>query len=141
MRIFFYGTLRHDVPDNALERLGLVRALQYVGPATLRGVLWHVRDTVDQSEYPSLDPYLKDGIVHGHIYEVSVNDLPIIDGWEEYSPRNEAGSAYVRREVMLENPAEMVWVYMCNPQRPLAEDRTKRVLGRVESGDWLRRGF
>lgn len=139
MRLFLYGTLRHDVPDSALEHLGLKRALQHLRPATLRGVIWHVHDAAEQLEYPALDPYLKDGLVHGHLYEINPQDLPIVDGWEDYSPHNEANSLYLRREVLLETPDEMAWVYMVNPHRPIAQQPGKRVLGRVESGDWLRR--
>jgi len=137
MRFFMYGTLRHDVPNNALARLGLQNALQPVGPATLRGVLWHVRDVAEQMEYPALDPHLKDGLVQGYLYDVSAADLPILDGWEDYTPHNEAASLYIRREVMLESPEQMAWVYVVNPQKPLAQQPGKKILGRIESGDWL----
>lgn len=95
MRLFFYGTLL-DGSDNAMAR-AVHRLVTPIGPATVRGSLFAVPDA--QGWFPAL--IAGEGLVHGGLYEatsaLTPGELSRLDAYEEYDPRDPAGSLYLRQ--------------------------------------------
>lgn len=125
--VFVYGSLR---PGNIhFDRL-LKGKITKVTPARVRGSLYaHV-----SLPWPCLVP--GDGEVKGEIIHIApdVYDMVMValDDWEDYDPRDESGSLYLRRVVTAitaDGKEEQAWCYFWNgSERELGEP--------VEDGKW-----
>lgn len=120
-RLVLYGSLRWGQPG--LRRLGLARALTWLGPCWVRGSLY------DLGPYPGFSPEGR-GRVHGDL--VAVRDAGAwarLDAFEEYLPDDPAASLYLRRRIAVERPPGEAWIYFYNGRLGAA--------AQVASGDWL----
>ncbi|MCQ0989080.1 gamma-glutamylcyclotransferase family protein [Jiella marina] len=106
----FYGTLMDNVGDpHAPSTAGLVKFLR---PCRLAGTLR------SHGRYPGFFPAAGDeaeptGVVRAELYEIlTPQAFAIFDGWEEYDPRDEANSLYLRRRVRLYDADLEAWVYV-----------------------------
>jgi gamma-glutamylcyclotransferase (GGCT)/AIG2-like uncharacterized protein YtfP len=128
--VFVYGSLR---PGNIhYDRLLKGKTVNET-PARVRGFLYaHV-----SLPWPCLMP--GDGEVKGELIHIApdVYDrvMVALDDWEDYDPRDEAGSLYLRKVVTAitaDGREEQAWCYFWNgSERELGE--------RVEDGDWSKR--
>ncbi|MBP0616616.1 gamma-glutamylcyclotransferase family protein [Jiella mangrovi] len=129
----FYGTLMDGAGDaETPETSGLVRR---VGSCRLAGILR------DHGDYPGYFPDGKGGaedtvpaperLVVAELHEIlSAEAFAVFDEWENYDPKDEAGSMYLRRRVSLAEPAGLtVWAYVS--QQPESDPV-------VPGGDWRR---
>ncbi len=119
MHLFFYGTLL-DGSDNAMAR-EVHRLVNRLGAATVRGKLFAVPDP--QGWFPAL--IAGEGAVHGGLYEatsaLSPAQLARLDAYEEYDPRNPAGSLYLRAAMQVtdaKGAAVMAEIYLYNQPLP-----------------------
>lgn len=120
--VFVYGTLRRG-GDNDITRLA--PAPRYLGPATLRGTLYHL------GRYPGvrLDG---DGVVQGEVYEVAPALERILDEIEEVYPQQT--NEYAKREcpvALADGRTLRCFVYEIAPGRV-------RGCPVIASGDWVR---
>jgi gamma-glutamylcyclotransferase (GGCT)/AIG2-like uncharacterized protein YtfP len=123
-RIAFYGTLRRGQPGHL--SLGLADRLRFAGACKIRGVL------IDLGSYPGLSE--GDGIVVGELYAIGDGSvLADLDRFEEYDPAHPEASLFLRKEVVLIEPAVPVFVYYLNDD--MAADRSRT----IPSGDWMDR--
>lgn len=119
-RLVLYGSLRRGLPDFA--RLGLDRALAWLGPCAVRGALY------DLGAYPGFSPASR-SLVHADLFAVCDGAvLGQLDAFEHYVPEDPAASLYLRRRIGLERPAGEAWIYVYNGN--LAD------VPLVGSGDW-----
>ncbi|EAU42723.1 hypothetical protein FP2506_07776 [Fulvimarina pelagi HTCC2506] len=125
--IAFYGSLMERANDPAApSRTGLSR---YISPCRIAGVLR------DHGAYPGFFPpdNAPRGSVQSEIVKAELHELvgpeafEIFDRYENYDPRNEAASLYVRRRIRLLAPEIEAWVYVSqlSPMDP-----------RVPGDDW-----
>ncbi|MEM7567887.1 MAG: gamma-glutamylcyclotransferase family protein [Pseudomonadota bacterium] len=120
-----YGSLRRGLglPD-APELSG---ASRHVGSCLLQGRLY------DLGDYPGLLT-ARPGCVHGEFLRIIAPSLSdALDAFELYDPRDEAGSLYLRRRVILLRPRRLAWVYIYNrtphgPVIPLGDWRRHRLI-------------
>lgn len=122
--VVFYGTLMHDQPPLPGQP-ALAGHARYLRPCLLAGELW------DFGPWPGFVP--GDGIVTGELWElVSDEAIHLLDAWEEYDPRDEARSRYLRRLVTTcDEPACDAWVYVWAS--------SLYGLRRIPGGDWRAR--
>jgi gamma-glutamylcyclotransferase (GGCT)/AIG2-like uncharacterized protein YtfP len=103
MRFFFYGTLMAD--SGSPVAAAAHRLLHDIGPATARGTLHAIREVGVDGEgwYPVL--LAGAGPVHGRLYEAAPGfgeaDLAALDAYEEFDPRDPAGSLYLRGTIIV----------------------------------------
>ena len=110
-----YGTLKRGYSNHHL----LDKAC-YIGPDTLTGVTLY-----NLGPYPGALPKPSDG-VRVEVYAVNDPLLATLDELEDYDPRAEKTSLYVRKKVQtLHGPA---WFYFYNG--------SVRSLQRIQSGNW-----
>jgi len=127
--VFVYGTLRRGELNYSRYLAGRTTAEL---PGTVAGELFFVVD----GGYPYLSAGT--GRVHGELMELELRSysatLDSLDALEEYDPRDEAHSVYLRRraQVRLADGSERTaWVYYWN--------LPERVGVRVASGDFTNR--
>jgi gamma-glutamylcyclotransferase (GGCT)/AIG2-like uncharacterized protein YtfP len=124
--VFVYGTLRPGEKNYPLFLAGKTRDET---PATTEGQLFFVRD----GGYPYVLPF--SGRVVGalvdllpSVYDQTLNQLDLL---EEYDPRNEAASLYLRRPCIVtaaEGSRRTAWIYFWNGPERAGE--------KIESGDF-----
>lgn len=127
--VFVYGTLRPGEKNHAAYLSG--RSREEI-PASVPGELYFVAD----GGYPYLAPGT--GRVQGDLVfilpEHYARTLQALDDLEEYDPRNEAASVYLRRRVrvrLADGREAVAWTYYWN---------CPRIVGRkILSGDFRKR--
>lgn len=93
-----------------------VRArLRPVGPCLIPGRVYRIwQDGID---YPALVPADDGSVVHGELFCIGGTEdeaatvLAALDIWEDCRPDDEAGSAYVRRQVSIGETIARVYYY------------------------------
>ena len=121
---FFYGTLKQGA-QGAPDHLDLASAGSFLGPASIRGDLYHLGD------YPGV--IRGRGVVHGTRFRFDdLSILAVLDDYEGVTPELDA-SLYLRRLTPLidrnrEPTGARAWVYWYNQS---VQDRT-----RIENGVW-----
>jgi gamma-glutamylcyclotransferase (GGCT)/AIG2-like uncharacterized protein YtfP len=110
--LFVYGTLLSE--QASPEIAGLIRQLERIGPATIRGRLY------DLGEYPGaiVEPSART-LIHGEVYRLPSdrNLLTKLDRYEEYNPQAPQDSLFVRIRCLAETFDERIlecWVYAYN---------------------------
>jgi gamma-glutamylcyclotransferase (GGCT)/AIG2-like uncharacterized protein YtfP len=130
--ILFYGTLRRG--EAAFVRLGLGRALTFMGPARLRGRI------LDLGDYPGLTLAPAAGLVRAELWRIErASILADLDAYElfrrdepePYDLATGRGSLFVRRVVLVRSVPAFIYVYNGETGRPAALV--------IRSGDWARR--
>ncbi len=120
---FFYGTFMRGESNHAA--LFLSDWTRYLGPASVRGLLYNLGD------WPCAVPS-PEGVIRGELHRIvdpsRVSDL---DAFEDYDPLDPAGSEYIRVEVLLADRSGLAWIYAYN--RPVSG------LPLIASGDWRKR--
>ncbi len=100
LHFFFYGTLIAG-SDNPAARTVHAR-LRCIGPASVTGALWAIRDPAGW--YPALltDP---DRRAYGMLYAATdgfgPEELACLDAWEDYRPDQPEQSRYLREEMQV----------------------------------------
>lgn len=135
----FYGTLMDDAGDaDTPSTQGLVRR---VGTCRLAGVLR------DHGAYPGYFPAVEgrgDEATDGEFVVAELHEVlrpeafAVFDAWENYDPKDEDGSMYVRRRVDLAEPAGLTaWVYVSrlSPADPVVPGGNWRAHRVVPSGE------
>jgi len=99
-KLFVYGSLkRGEGFGHFLKELKAIKAK----------ALGHV----ERGEwYPKL--YEGDEIVEGELYEVDDNLLKALDEVEGFLPADASNSLYIRKEIVLIEPAGAAWAYFFN---------------------------
>ena len=110
--LFAYGTLQLEHAPQ--EILPLLAGLDYIGDASVRGMLY------DLGDYPGavLDPS-SDFKVFGKVFEIldTASTLPELDRYEEFDPQAPSDSLFVRvlQPVELESGQVLqCWIYNFN---------------------------
>ncbi|MEN3974620.1 gamma-glutamylcyclotransferase family protein [Emcibacter sp. SYSU 3D8] len=107
--IAFYGLLNPG--HGPFEKFRLAEALDLVGPCRIPGRLH------DLGAYPGLTR--RPGMTEGRLYRIrDPRVLRLLDAFEAYWPRRPKQSEYLRRPVLLANPALWAWVYVYNRKPP-----------------------
>jgi gamma-glutamylcyclotransferase (GGCT)/AIG2-like uncharacterized protein YtfP len=105
--LFVYGTLHPDRAPAAI--LPTVRRLQSLGPATVRGTLYHLGD------YPGL-------LIPGPVQlPTDTGALASLDAYEDFRPADPVGSLFVRIRTPATLPGgdhQTCWVYVYNQYIP-----------------------
>ncbi len=117
--LFVYGTLRPGLATG--EPLVLVRGLEHVDAATVRGILY------DLGAYPGMR--LGEGVVHGDVLRIS--EPAVLEAFDRYEECGGACPLFQRviTHAVLCNGSEVpAWVYLYN--RPVTG------AARIESGDY-----
>jgi gamma-glutamylcyclotransferase (GGCT)/AIG2-like uncharacterized protein YtfP len=127
--VFVYGTLRRGEKNYSRYLAGRTTAEL---PGTAAGELFFVVD----GGYPYLSPGT--GRVHGELMELEPQSysatLTSLDALEEYDPRDETHSVYLRRRAQIrlaDGSERTAWVYYWN--------LPERVGVRIASGDFVNR--
>lgn len=115
-----YGTLMRAFGGPG--RLDVADRLSFVSECQFAGVLY------DLGHFPGAVP--GDGVVQGELFRLLGPEVwAVLDRYEGYDPDREEASLFVRRRVLLGEPADRTaWVYWYN------DDPTDRP--RIPSGDW-----
>ncbi|WP_443970984.1 gamma-glutamylcyclotransferase family protein [Sphingobium sp. CR28] len=120
---FFYGTLMRGESSHAA--LSLPDWTRYLGPASVRGLLYNLGD------WPCAVPG-PEGVIQGELHRlVDPSRISDLDAFEDYDPLDRARSEYIRVAMPLVGGSGPVWVYAYN--RPVSG------LPRIASGDWRKR--
>lgn len=110
--LFLYGTL---LPDGAPDEVaGTLKSLRRIGPAQVRGKLY------DLGEYPgAIVAPESQMLIRGEVFELPATPatLKALDEYEEFDPRNEKQSLFVRKRVKasLKDGQQLdCWMYVYN---------------------------
>lgn len=109
--LFVYGTL---LPNQASEVRDLVRQMQRVGPATVRGRLY------DLGEYPgAIIDNNSTTLVHGEVYRLpsNIGVLTKLDNYEEFDPDSPESSLFLRIKCfvrLFDGRILECWIYTYN---------------------------
>jgi gamma-glutamylcyclotransferase (GGCT)/AIG2-like uncharacterized protein YtfP len=107
--IAFYGLLNPG--HGPFEKFRLGEALELIGPCHIPGRLH------DLGAYPALKR--RPGMAEGRLYRIrDPRVLKPLDDFEAYWPRRPKQSEYLRRPVLLTEPAVWAWVYVYNRRPP-----------------------
>lgn len=115
-----YGTLMQAF--GGLERLGITGRVSFERTCQFAGVLY------DLGRYPGAVPGEEE--VHGELCRLRDPQVwTVLDAYEGYDTGQEEASLFVRRQIVLQDPADCTaWVYWFNGD-PTGHPR-------VPSGDW-----
>jgi gamma-glutamylcyclotransferase (GGCT)/AIG2-like uncharacterized protein YtfP len=120
---FFYGTLMRGESNHAA--LSLPDWTRYLGPASVRGLLYNLGD------WPCAVPS-PEGVIRGELHRlVDPSRISDLDAFEDYDPLDPAGSEYLRIAVPLVDRGGLAWIYAYN--RPVSG------LPLIASGNWRER--
>jgi|WetSurMetagenome_2_1015567.scaffolds.fasta_scaffold80898_2 gamma-glutamylcyclotransferase (GGCT)/AIG2-like uncharacterized protein YtfP len=130
--ILFYGSLRQG--EEAFRRLGLGRALTFLGPANFRGRMH------DLGDFPGVVLTPAEGLIRAELWRI-VRPLVLaeLDAYElfrphqpePYDPATGCGSLFVRDVVLVRSVQAFVYAYNGEKGRPPAPV--------IRAGHWLRR--
>lgn len=115
-----YGTLMRA--SGGMGRLGIAGQVSFERRCQFAGVLY------DLDQFPGAVPGEKE--VHGELFRLHDPQVwTVLDAYEGYEADREEASLFVRRQVVLQEPADCTaWVYWFNGD-PTGHPR-------VPSGDW-----
>ncbi|MAP96173.1 MAG: hypothetical protein CMK07_14600 [Ponticaulis sp.] len=108
---FFYGLLKQGAAGSP-DHIDLAGGGEFLGPASIRGVLYHLGD------YPGVIE--GEGVVQGMLYRLNdLNLMPLLDEFEDFDPDDAARSMYLRRCTPLLDrnclsTNQQAWVYWYN---------------------------
>jgi gamma-glutamylcyclotransferase (GGCT)/AIG2-like uncharacterized protein YtfP len=107
--LFVYGTLH---PSQAPEELrAIVAQFQDIGKGTITGEL------LDLCDYPGVLLHGKQNTIHGTVFALPEDILPILDAYEGYDPNDPANSLFCREQIavtMDDGHQETHWIYLYN---------------------------